>query len=178
MNVLPSAATLASFFIVLTVVAIITFLLSLPTVSQRIFELALQRPQFNDKVWADLSQAWSNIQKSVGYYHYHDLETTDDGTERRRWLGRGARLIRWPWTLLYLITDLALNGSSYTLSLLCRPRRNVHYPQFFTLGKFCTDVLWFLFLPLWITLLFVAAAMWLPIYSIRICRSRVASLFG
>ena len=178
MNVLPSAATLASFFIVLTVVVIITFLLSLPTVSQRIFELALQRPQFNDKFWANLSQAWSNIQNLIGYYHHLALETADNNTERRRRLGRGARLIRWSWTLLYLITDLALNGSSYALSLLCRPRRNIHYPQFFTIGKFCTDVLWFLFLPLWITLLFVAAAMWLPIYSIRICRSRMASLFG
>ena len=180
MNVLPTAATLASFFIVLSVVIVITFLFSLPTTSQRISAL-FTRPHLRMDMRASLGRTWVSIQVAIGYYYGYDENTGNvgplPGAEQRQRSGRGRWISRKFWRLLYSLTDGSLDSSLYALSLAVKPKASVHYRPTFSLGKFFVDLLIFTLLPLWIALAALATSLWLLVYIAKVYRSGLALPF-
>ena len=180
MNVLPTAATLGSFFIVLSVVIAITFLLSLPTTTQRISAL-FTRPHLKINLKANSGQVWAGIQAAIGYYYGYD-ETAGSlqplpSAEQRQRLGRGPWITRKFWGLLYSLTDLSLQRSLYGLSLAVKPEASVHYRPTFSFRKCFVDLLIFMLLPLWITLAVLAISLWMLVYLTKACRSGLALPF-
>ena len=182
MNVLPTAATLASFFIVLSVVIAITFIFSLPTTSQQLSILFTRaRSYFRMNIRADLSLIWESIQAAIGYYYGYDENTGEFGplpsAEQHQRLGRGHWTVRKFWELLYGLTNLSLDSFLYSISLASLPEGGVYYPPTFSLRKFFLDLLAFTLLPLWITLVVLAMGLWLAVYIAKVCRSVLVLLF-
>ena len=161
MNVLPIQASLGSFFVVLVVVLIITFLFALNL--HGLLQLLRQgRRQF-------LTFISTSLKRSPKPLSLYD-ELLDDEKAKAQ-TGQPADGSEPWWTLLVdLFTFMPVSEMVYALRLCRRPRVPFYEKVRFSYGKLIGDVLRLLLLPMWIALVILGGFGQIILAAWRFCR--------